>query len=54
MATEAGNAYTPAWLKDPADPHWATDQGLQKYRDTLANCGKGVNPMPILRPAGLA
>jgi branched-chain amino acid transport system substrate-binding protein len=35
--------YTAAWLKDPADPQWADDPGVQDYRDTLAKCGKDVD-----------
>lgn len=50
----ATGVYTPAWLKDPADPRWAADQGLTKYRDTLAKCGKDVDPANYLTANGYA
>jgi len=36
--------YTPAWLKDPADPRWADDASMQTYRDVVAEFGAGVDP----------
>ncbi|HEU0102472.1 MAG TPA: ABC transporter substrate-binding protein [Mycobacteriales bacterium] len=36
--------YTPAWLKDPADPRWADDAGMKTYRETLAKYGEGADP----------
>jgi branched-chain amino acid transport system substrate-binding protein len=57
MLEPAGKAavtgvYTPAWLKDPADPQWANDAGLQKYRDTMAQCGKDVDANSYLTANG--
>jgi branched-chain amino acid transport system substrate-binding protein len=46
--------YTAAWLKDPADPQWADDPALADYRDTLAKCGKDVDPNSYLTANGYA
>ena len=37
-------SYTPAWLKDPADPQWKADEGVQRYRDVVENCGTDADP----------
>ena len=53
LAAATGD-YTPAWLKDPADPQWADDPGVKSYRDTVTKCGKGVDPNSYLSANGYA
>lgn len=32
------------WTKDPADPQWADDEELTKYREAIKKYGKGADP----------
>ncbi|MFE9328902.1 ABC transporter substrate-binding protein [Nocardia sp. NPDC006982] len=44
----ATGIYSALWLKDPADPQWATDASLDRYRSTVAKYGKGVDANDII------
>jgi branched-chain amino acid transport system substrate-binding protein len=46
--------YTPAWLKDPADPQWTDDAAVKEYRATLTKCGKDVDANSYLTANGYA
>src|SRR5438105_13821059 len=32
------NVTSVAYLKDPTDPQWANDSGMQQYKTVIANC----------------
>lgn len=46
--------YTPLWLKDPNDPLWANDQGVQSYKQTIQKYGEGADPEDIVTANGYA
>jgi len=41
---ESTGFYVPAWLKDPADPRWDGDEGIQTYDEVIAQYGDGADP----------
>lgn len=44
MAGSGEGAYSAHYVKDPYDPQFADDAGLQQYRDDIAQYGKGADP----------
>ena len=40
----AQGVYGAAWLKDPSDPRWAEDEGMQRYREVIEQYGDGADP----------
>lgn len=42
------------YLKDPSDPQWANDKGIQQYRDLLARYGDGCEVKDNFCVAGMA
>ncbi len=46
--------YAPLWLKDPNDPQWANDPGVQNYKQTIQKYGEGADPEDIVTANGYA
>jgi branched-chain amino acid transport system substrate-binding protein len=46
--------YAPLWLKDPDDPQWADDSGVQNYKQTIQKFGEGADPEDIVTANGYA
>jgi branched-chain amino acid transport system substrate-binding protein len=46
--------YAPLWLKDPNDPQWATDPGVQNYKQTIQKYGERADPEDIITANGYA
>jgi branched-chain amino acid transport system substrate-binding protein len=44
--------YAPAWLKDPADPRWTDDEGVQRYRDIIEQYGDDADADQALTANG--
>jgi branched-chain amino acid transport system substrate-binding protein len=50
----AKGIYTPAWLKDPADPQWEDDEGMKRYLEVIESCGTEVDAEQSLTANGYA
>ena len=49
---KAQGIYTDAYVKDPADPQWANDEGMKRYRDIMARYAGDVNASDTIAGTG--
>lgn len=40
----ADGMHSVQWMKDPADPQWANDEGIKKFKDAVQKYGDGADP----------
>jgi branched-chain amino acid transport system substrate-binding protein len=48
----AKGLYSALWLKDPSDPQWADDPGMQQYRKDVEQYGNGADPEDLYTANG--